>query len=136
MRMLHVGLRVEDLQRSLEYYANLGYETVGTVPDTAFGTLTMLKLPGDEFVSLELVHRADEGPVDPGGLNHLVVQTDDLHAAVTRLADVGIEAEEPSCPPARRTSGLPGSPIPTATGSSSSSGLRGHADGMTRADFS
>jgi lactoylglutathione lyase len=46
MRTLHVGLRVEDLERSLEYYANLGYETIGTVPDTEYGTLTMLKLPG------------------------------------------------------------------------------------------
>ena len=98
MRMLHVGLRVEDLQRSLGYYANLGYETVGTVPDTAFGTLTMLKLPGDEFVSLELVHRAGAGPVDPGGLNHLVIQVEDVRATVARLADLDIEAEEPSSP--------------------------------------
>lgn len=42
MRTLHVGLRVEDLERSLAFYTALGYNVVGTVPDTAFGSLTML----------------------------------------------------------------------------------------------
>ncbi len=55
MRTLHVGLRVEVLDRSLEFYENLGYDVVGTVPETEFGGLTMLKLPRDPFVSLELV---------------------------------------------------------------------------------
>ena len=55
MRTLHVGLRVEDLKRSLGFYTTLGYEVVRTVPETAFGSLTMLKLPGDELVSVELV---------------------------------------------------------------------------------
>lgn len=55
MRTLHFGLRVEDLDRSLEFYANLGHEVVGTVLGTAFGSLTMLKLPADPFVSIELV---------------------------------------------------------------------------------
>ena len=38
MRTLHVGLRVEDLVRSLEFYRNLGYEVVGTVPETPRST--------------------------------------------------------------------------------------------------
>lgn len=54
MRTLHVGLRVEDPERSLEFYENLGYEVVGTVSrKTVFGDLTMLKLPDDDVVSLE-----------------------------------------------------------------------------------
>jgi lactoylglutathione lyase len=53
MRTLHVGLRVAELERSLAFYMGLGYEFVGKVPETDFGSLTMLKLPGDEFVSLE-----------------------------------------------------------------------------------
>ena len=79
MRTLHVGLRVEDLERSLDFYGILGYEVIGTVPETEFGSLTMLKLPDDAFVSLELVHDPVAGPVHPVGLNHLVVQVDDLH---------------------------------------------------------
>jgi lactoylglutathione lyase len=135
MRMLHVGLRVEDLERSLEYYTNLGYETVGSVPDTEYGTLTMMALPGDEFVSLELVHQANSGPIDPGGLNHLVIQTDDLHATVTRLAGLGIAAERPVSPT--------GSDDFWTSLLTDPDGYRielvqwpaGHADGMTRADF-
>ena len=36
MRTLHVGLRVEDLKRSLGVYTTLGYEVVCTVPETGF----------------------------------------------------------------------------------------------------
>ncbi len=34
MRTLQVGLRVPDLGRSLEFSTHLGYEAVGTVPET------------------------------------------------------------------------------------------------------
>jgi len=98
MRTLHVGLRVEDLERSLGFYASLGYEVVGTVPETEFGSLTMLKLSDDDFVSVELVHDPNAGPVHPGGLNHLVIQVEDLHATVARLAAHGLQADAPSSP--------------------------------------
>jgi lactoylglutathione lyase len=55
MRTLHVGLRVADPERSIAFYTSLGYEVLGGVPETELDSLTMLKLPGDEFVSLELV---------------------------------------------------------------------------------
>lgn len=61
MRTLHVGLRVFDLERSLAFYTTLGYEVLGNVPETEFGSLTMLKLPGDEFVTLELIHDPAQG---------------------------------------------------------------------------
>ena len=32
MRMLHVGLRVTDLDRSLAFYTALGYAEIGRVP--------------------------------------------------------------------------------------------------------
>ena len=41
----------------------------------------MLKLPDDEFVSLELVDDPTAGAIDPGGLNHLVIQVEELPAA-------------------------------------------------------
>ena len=98
MRTLHVGLRVEDLNRSLEFYSNLGYEVVGTVPETDFGSLTMLKLPGDEFVALELVYDRGRGGVEPGGLSHFVLQVEDVHATVAHLGARGVQAEEPGSP--------------------------------------
>jgi lactoylglutathione lyase len=98
MRTLHLGLRVADLDRSLAFYTALGYEVLGTVPETAFGSLTMLKLPGDAFVALELVHDPARGSVDPGGLNHMVVQVESIQATVADLAAHGIDAEAPNSP--------------------------------------
>ena len=135
MRTLHVGLRVEHLERSLAYYAHLGYETVGTVPDTPFGTLTMLKLPGDEFVTLELVHDATTGPVEPGGLNHLVIHTEDMQATVASLADFGIEAETPSSPDGSEDFWTSWLTDPDGYRIELVQWPAGHAKGMTRADF-
>jgi lactoylglutathione lyase len=98
MRTLHIGLRVADLERSLAFYTGLGYQKLGEVPETAFGSLTMLKLPGDEFVSLELVHEPTGGRVGPGGLNHFVIQVEALHDTIDRLAAQGIDAEPPNSP--------------------------------------
>jgi lactoylglutathione lyase len=135
MRTLHVGLRVEHLDRSLEFYTDLGYEVVGTVPETEFGTLTMLKLSGDEFVSLELVHDPAAGRVNPRGLNHLVIQVEALHDTVARLAALDIEAEAPTSPS--------GSEDFWTTWLTDPDGYRielvqwptGHADGLAEADF-
>jgi lactoylglutathione lyase len=135
VRTLHVGLRVEQLERSLDYYLSLGYDVVGAVPETEFGSLTMLKLPGDDFVSIELVHDAAAGPVRPRGLNHLVIQVEDLPATVNRLATHGIEADTPSSPNDSEDF--------LTTWLTDPDGYRielvqwpsGHARGLTRADF-
>jgi lactoylglutathione lyase len=135
MRTLHVGLRVGDLDRSLEFYQRLGYEVVGTVSETEFGSLTMLKLPGDPFVSLELVHDPGVGTITPVGLNHLVIQVEALHDAVAHLAALGIEAEQPNSPS--------GSEDFWTTWLTDPDGYRielvqwppAHSEGMTAADF-
>jgi lactoylglutathione lyase len=38
MRTLHFGLRVADLGRSLAVYTAVGYEVVGSVPETPWAT--------------------------------------------------------------------------------------------------
>lgn len=98
MRTLHVGLRVADLDRSLAFYAAVGYEVVGDVPETGLGHLTMLKLPDDEFVTIELVHDPGDLAVHGTGLSHLVIQVDAMDATLTALAARGIDAEEPTSP--------------------------------------
>ena len=136
MRTLHIGLRVADLERSLAFYTGLGYRVLGTVPETAFGSLTMLKLPGDEFVSLELVHDPERGHVDPGGLNHVVVQTDSMDRTVAELTERGIPVE-----PAESPDGSEGFWTAWVT---DPDGYRielvqwpaGHPDGLTEADMS
>ena len=111
MRTLHVGLRVADLDASLAFYRRMGYEVVGEVPETALGRLTMLKLPGDEFVTIELV--SGEGAA--GGLSHLVVQVDGP-------ASDDVQTEWVTDPDGNRIE-LVRWPA-------------GHPDGMTAADFS
>lgn len=132
MRMLHIGLRVSDRQRSVDFYQSVGYQVVGSVPAAGIGHLTMLKLPDDEFVSLELVH--DGEPVERGtDLSHLVVKVESMTDTLDDLASRG---------------------IPAAEGHNDESGLRtvfiadpdgrrielvqwpaGHADGMSAADW-
>lgn len=96
MRMLHLGLRVTDLDRSLAFYTALGFARLGRVPETDFGSLTMLKLPDDPFISLELVHDPARPVTDIGAVNHLVVQVDDLGATIADLATKGVTAEPPA----------------------------------------
>jgi catechol 2,3-dioxygenase-like lactoylglutathione lyase family enzyme len=135
MRTLHVGLRVADLDHSLEFYSHLGYDVVGTVPATELGSLTMLKLPSDPFVSLELVHDPGAGTIIPGGLHHLVIQVEALRDAAARLAALGIDVEEPASPSGREDF--------LTTWLTDPDGYRielvqwpsGHAQGMTGADF-
>jgi lactoylglutathione lyase len=99
MRTLHVGLRVSDLARSLAFYTAVGYAVVGTVEGTAFGSLTILRLPGDDFVTIELVHDPARGQVDVGtGINHLVIQVESLERTLAGLAAKGIAAEPPGLP--------------------------------------
>jgi lactoylglutathione lyase len=108
---------------------------VGSVPETEFGSLTMLKLPGDEFVSLELVHDASAGAVEPGGLNHFVIHVEDLRATIALLRARGLQANAPSSPD--------GSDDFLTTWLTDPDGYRiemvqwptGHALGLTRADF-
>ena len=135
MRTLHVGLRVEDLERSLAFYMTLGYDVLGTVPDTAFGSLTMLKLPDDEFVSVELVHQPAAGAADPRGLNHLVVQVEDLHGVVADLAAHAIHAGAPTSPDGSDDFWTAWLTDPDGYRIELVQWPSGHADGLTSADF-
>ena len=97
MRTLHFGLRVTDLDGSLAFYTALGYEVVGEVPDTDIGHLTMIKLPGDEFVAIELVHEPGVPPVGGNRLSHLVIQVQSMGVTLSELAARGIDAEAAEC---------------------------------------
>ena len=136
MRTLHIGFRVADLERSLAFYTALGYEVVGAVPHTEFGSLTMLKLPDDEFVALELVHSPDFARIDPQGLNHFVIKVESMTATIAELAGRGVAAEPPSSPD--------GSEDFWTSWITDPDGYRielvqwpiGHSDGMSGSDFS
>ena len=124
MRTLHLGLRVAHLERSLAFYAALGYEVVGSVPATSLGDLTMIKLPDDPFVTVELVSGSSASASSGGGsLSHLVIKVESVDAVLADLAGAGVRPDqEPASPDASTKSGPLGSPIRTETGSSSCSG--------------
>ena len=136
MRTLHFGLRVADLDRSLAFYTAVGYEVVGTVPGTAFGDLTMLKLPDDDFVMIELVSGSSrDDAVGGGGLSHFVVKVESLEATMADLAAAGLDVEAPDSPN--------GTDDFLTTWLTDPDGNRielvqwpaGHADGITAADW-
>ena len=135
MRTLHVGLRVADLERSLAFYTGLGYEVVGNVPETEFGSLTMLKLPGDEFVTIELVHDPDRGAVNPGGLNHLVIQVESMQATLADLSAREIEVEDVASPDGSEDFRTAWITDPDGYRIELVQWPAGHPDGMTTADF-
>lgn len=133
MRTLHVGLRVTDLERSLAFYTAIGYEVVGSVPETPIGQLTMLKLPDDDFVTVELVH--DGKPVDHGtDVSHLVVQVESMADTLDVLADHGVEPVDAG---QERDDGLKTTLIADPDGRRIElvQWPAGHADGMTAADW-
>jgi lactoylglutathione lyase len=99
MRTIHLGLRVTDADRSLAFYIAVGYEIVGRVPGTPIGDLTMLKLPADEFVTIELVHDPDHERGRAGGaLSHLVIATESMDDTVAEFSARGIDVEVPTSP--------------------------------------
>ena len=92
MKTLHTAYRVTDLAVSLAFYSALGYREVGRVDMGEKASLTMLKFPGEEVVTLELVHRPAAGPVQIGtGFSHLVVQVDELAATIEALTQEGLQ---------------------------------------------
>jgi lactoylglutathione lyase len=136
VKTLHAAYRVTDLPDSLRFYCAMGYEEVGHIDVGGGATLAVLKFPGESVVTLELVHRPADGPVDVGsGFSHIVVQVDSLASTIEELAQAGLKPgppERPAGPDGPRTSWI-----------TDPDGYRielvewppGHADGITAADF-
>ena len=136
MRTLHFGLRVDDLDRSLAFYTAVGYEVIGTVPGTALGDLTMLKLPDDDFVMIELVSGPSrDGASGDSRLSHFVIKVESLEASRADLAAAGLDVAAPDSPD--------GTDDFLTTWITDPDGNRielvqwpaGHADGITAADW-
>ena len=134
MRTLHVGLRVADPDRALAFYEAVGYEVVGQVPESPAGRLTMLRLPGEEFVSIELVHDRTADAAG-SGLSHLVIQVESMSSAVSDLRRKGIEVAEPSSPDGSADFLTSWITDPDGNRIELVQWPAGHADGMSEADW-
>ncbi|NUR94294.1 MAG: VOC family protein [Kribbellaceae bacterium] len=95
MKSILFALRVTDLERSLAFYAKVGYVSLGKVPFDDGSSLVWLRLPDEDSVSLELVHRPADGPVEVSGFEHFAVEVDSLDATLSRLTESGLEPGEP-----------------------------------------
>lgn len=133
MRTLQVALRVTEREASVTFYTALGYEVIGEVPDTPLGHLTMLKLSGDDYVSLELVHDPSAPPAVETTLSHIAVQVESLEDTVSRLAAAGIRAEPIASPgPGLHTTCITD---PDGRRIELVEWPPGHPDGLTAADW-
>jgi lactoylglutathione lyase len=136
VKTLFPSYRVSDLDRSLEFYSRLGYRCLGTVALGDGASLAMLQFPEEPAVSLELGHRPGDGPVRPGGFDHLAVQVDDLVATLERLTRTGLRPgplEWPAGEDGPRTAFLDD---PDGYRIELVQWPAGHPDGITAADFS
>src|SRR4051794_25467008 len=135
MRTLHFGLHVSELDRALAFYTAVGYEIVGRVPDTPLGELTMLKLPDDPFVTIELVHDPTHDVGTAGSrLCHFVIKVESMDAALAELTARGIEAEVPTSPDDSEHFLTTWIVDPDGNRIELVQWPPGHADGMTAAD--
>jgi lactoylglutathione lyase len=98
----------------------------------------MLKLPGDDFVTIELVSGPSRDETAGGagsGLNHFVIEVESLQATMAELSAAGLDLEPPDSPD--------GSADFLTTWITNPDGDRielvqwpaGHADGITAADW-
>ena len=136
MRTLHVGLRVADPDRAVAFYTAVGYEVVGRVPESPAGQLTMLKLPDDDVVSVELVFDPGAAGSDRGtGLSHRVVQVESMDATVTDLRTEAIEVAHPQSPDGSADFLTAWITAPDGNRIELVQWPAGHPDGLTAADW-
>ena len=98
MKTILFALRVTDLDRSLGFYTTIGYETLSTIPLDGGATLVWLRLPDEPSVSLELVHRPADGPVEVGGFEHFAIEVESLAGTLDRLTAAGLQPGPPELP--------------------------------------
>ncbi|MEB3235565.1 MAG: lactoylglutathione lyase [Cyanobacteriota bacterium] len=102
MRLLHVMLRVGDLERSIAFYTDvLGMDLLRRkdYPDGRF-TLAFLGYgPESDTTVLELTHNWDTPSYElGGGYGHIALGVDDIHSACGAIAERGGRVVRPPGP--------------------------------------
>ena len=93
-RYVHTCIRVQDIDRSTEFYERLGFEHRGGLNfESAYNVY--LGLPNDGDVLELTVNVGREEPYDLGdGYNHMALVVDDLDGLLAALSEAGIEPEK------------------------------------------
>ena len=101
-RYVHTCIRVRDPDASQRFYGALGFEPRGRLDFSAAYNLYM-GLPGDGDVLELTVNEGQSEPYDLGtGYNHMAIAVDDIDAALSDLAGIGVEPEKPPYRPGDR----------------------------------
>jgi catechol 2,3-dioxygenase-like lactoylglutathione lyase family enzyme len=105
--MGHVALRVNDLERSLDFYRRLGFPEFLRLTQADGRTwIAYLRISDELFI--ELFPGGDgAGAAGPErtGVNHLCLTTDDIERTAAHLESVGIAATAPLVPTKRGVDG-------------------------------
>lgn len=93
--LLHTCYRIGDIDRSVAFYAALGFEELRRTPIGDDATNVFVGLPGDG-PRLELTYNHGVHEYEIGtGYGHIAVSSADLDATLAELAEQGITPERP-----------------------------------------
>jgi lactoylglutathione lyase len=97
MALIHTCYRITDIDRSIAFYEALGFKESGRIPIRDEALNVFMNQPGDgDMPRLELTHNFGVDSYEIGtGYGHIAITTDDIDAALARLAEQGIEPERP-----------------------------------------
>jgi lactoylglutathione lyase len=94
--LIHTCYRITEIDRSVRFYEQLGFEELHRMPIRDEAINVSLGLPGDGArLELTFNHGRTEAYDIGTGYGHIAVTVDDLDATLERLAEVGIEPEKP-----------------------------------------
>ena len=94
---LHTCYRIGEIDRSVAFYNALGFEEVGRMPIGDEAINVFMNIPGDgDMPRLELTYNFGVGSYELGtGYNHIAITAGNLDETLARLAEQGIEPEQP-----------------------------------------
>ena len=98
LKYLHTMVRVNDLEKSMEFYCNqLGLEEAARwdYPDDKF-TLVMLAASGDHSAQIELTYNYGSQQLDGGrNFGHLAYSVSNIYELCQKLMEAGITINRP-----------------------------------------
>ena len=99
MKYLHTMVRVNDIDKSLEFYCDgLGLEEVRRI-ESEHGrfTLVFLAAPGDSDAQIEMTYNWDGDKLGDGSRNfgHLAYAVEDIYQTCQKLKDGGVVINRP-----------------------------------------
>ena len=94
-RLIHTCYRIGDIDRSVAFYAALGFEEIGRMPIRDEAINVFMGLP-DDGPRLELTYNHGVDSYELGtGYNHIAISAADLDATLAHLGEQGIDPEKP-----------------------------------------